>query len=777
MLKSIVLANSGAYDATGTSMTELRQLNFAFGPNGSGKTTISRVIDAPETYPACSLTWTSASPLEVRVYNRDFVERHFDAASTIKGVYTFGENVEVAARIKSLKSEIDGFNGDLLKLKNTLDGGDGYGGKQAQRAALESKIVEELWREKQKLADLDQAFAGVNASKSKFFRRYTEESEKNTAALRDAADLREAAKAVFSRDLSEAPLLSHPKFESLVELESSAILQKRIIRKDDVDIAGLIKQLGNSDWVKQGREYYEKLHDQCPFCQQPTAPALRKSLEDYFDESYVADIESVNVLLENYDSGCKSLLQQYKAGIITGSPFLDREAYDKDLQSLQLRLEGNLDSLRQKKKEPSIPLALTDSQALFAAVDAHITSANAKATENNETFLHQSARKQELAGQIWRRLLEDSGAVYREFKADSQALDKAIRSLSGQIELRSKERAAKVAELEEDERKITSIKPTIDAINKLLKSFGFTNFSLAEGAEGGFYEVKRANGADAKRTISEGEKSFITFLYFYYLIGGSFSASGGTTDRIVVFDDPVSSLDADILFIVCNLIKGIVTDMRAGVGPIKQVFVLTHNIYFHKEVTFHKKRSGSDAMQDETFWIVRKFTEKSELVRSEDNPIKSSYELLWREVRQKPPSDTTIQNVMRRILEHYFKFFGGVTPEDVIEKFDGQDKIIGGSLMSWVNDGSHFSNDDLFMSCDPGQIERYAKVFQRIFEESDHGAHYRMMMGDAYVPLSSDTTEAEAQLIDLGQNVENTSIFPPGTGPVTSAPWIDAQED
>lgn len=175
--------------------------------------------------------------------------------------------------------------------------------------------------------------------------------------------------------------------------------------------------------------------------------------------------------------------------------------------------------------------------------------------------------------------------------------------------------------------------------------------------------------------------------------------------------------------------------MRAGNSAIKQVFVLTHNIYFHKEITFHKKRSGADAMDDETFWIVRKSSTRSELVPSSENPIKSSYELLWREVRQKPPSETAIQNVMRRILEHYFKFFGGIAPEKIVEKFEGQDKMICASLFSWINDGSHFANDDLFMSCDPGQIDRYLTVFQRIFEESGHGGHYKMMMGDAYVAL------------------------------------------
>jgi wobble nucleotide-excising tRNase len=220
-------------------------------------------------------------------------------------------------------------------------------------------------------------------------------------------------------------------------------------------------------------------------------------------------------------------------------------------------------------------------------------------------------------------------ALYAKFKSESGALDSAITALEGKIAKSSEELEAKKREIEENERKITSIKPTIDAINTLLRSFGFMNFNLVESTESGFYEVKRPDGSDAKKTLSEGEKSFITFLYFYYLVGGSFSSSGGTNDRVVVFDDPVSSLDADILFIVCNLIKKVVAEMRSGTSPIKQILVLTHNIYFHKEVTFDKTRDGlGTALKDETFWVIRKISQRSELWSSMENPIKSSYELL-----------------------------------------------------------------------------------------------------------------------------------------------------
>ena len=741
LIESIHLANEGAYDAAGTKLEGLKKLNFVFGSNGSGKTTISRVVEGSGTFPDCQIKWAGGSPLDTRVYNKDFVEKHFDAESSIKGIYTFGVNVEVAEKIKTLKGEADAIKTKLSGLRKNLSGEDGTSGKKKEREILAAQLVEDIWVAKKKIDELDAAFTGLNNNKKNFCERYLIEASSNGAILRDVSELREDAATVFSGSLTKASVLPDQDSSTISVLESSGILKKKIIGKEDVDIAALIEKLGNSDWVQQGRQFFEQLEDQCPFCQQKTDAALRQSLEAYFDENYIADLAAIDKLHADYASAASDLLAAYSVPDIGESPFLDRAAFEKDVAALRLALDSNVEHVTSKRKEPSAPVTLTDTAPLLAALKAHIGEANKKVKANNDTVDNLATRKRELTSQVWKRLLEDTKTIYDKFKSETSGLDKAISSLESQIETEAKIFDDKQEEIEENERKITSIKPTIDAINKLLKSFGFTNFQLVESSGGGFYEVKRADGSDAKRTLSEGEKSFITFLYFYYLVGGSFSSSGGTNDKIVVFDDPVSSLDADILFIVCNLIKTIIAEMRTGTSAIKQVFVLTHNIYFHKEVTFDKKRSAAKARSDETFWVVRKSSQRSELLPFSENPIKSSYELLWQVVRQKPPSDTAIQNVMRRILEHYFKFYGGITPEDVIEKFDGKDKMICSTLLSWVNDGSHFATDDLYMACDPGQVDRYLNVFQRIFEHSDHGGHFRMMMGDDYVELPTELAD------------------------------------
>ena len=218
-------------------------------------------------------------------------------------------------------------------------------------------------------------------------------------------------------------------------------------------------------------------------------------------------------------------------------------------------------------------------------------------------------------------------------------------------------------------------------------------------------------------------------MYFYQLLKGSIEDSGLSNDKIIVIDDPISSLDSNVLFIVSNLIKEILKDCRNKKNGIKQVFILTHNIYFHKEVTFKGSRQGQ--WKEETFWIVRNINNKSDIIRHEENPIQTTYELLWREVNIpiEQINKATIFNTLRRILEYYFNIIGGLDYEKSIDEFEGEQKIIFKSLFSWINDGSHFINDDLVVYAEPENIEKQLNVFKEIFKKLKHESHYNMMMG------------------------------------------------
>lgn len=365
-----------------------------------------------------------------------------------------------------------------------------------------------------------------------------------------------------------------------------------------------------------------------------------------------------------------------------------------------------------------------------------LTAANAAVAEHNRAVDDIGNQRANLTAEIWKCLLEEAKGVLDAYHSSKSAVDAAISGIEAGLTTKRVDLNTAQQTLHDLEKRITSVQPTVTEINALLASFGFRGFKLATaGDQGNLYEIVRLDGSNAVRNLSEGEKTFITFLYFYHLIRGSVSESGMTSNRVIVFDDPVSSLDSDILFIVSSLIKRVFELSHAQNSLIRQVFVLTHNIYFHKEVSFDPDRKR-ELRAHETFWIVKKIDDVSTLESFDHNPIKTSYELLWCEVRNENRSNLTIQNTLRRILENYFKILGNMDKDKITEKFEGREKVICASLFSWVNDGSHSAYDDLYVSSDDATVEAYLGVFRRIFEETGHTQHYHMMMGTEAVPTA-----------------------------------------
>lgn len=737
MIEKIVISNVATYGATPEELSDLKKINFVYGSNGTGKTTISRVVADPHSHAHCSLVWRGGSPMDLLVYNRDFVERNFNQPDELKGIFTLGERDKTTLdKIEAAKTELDQIKKKIVQLKGVLHGEDGNGGKRSELSALEAAFESRCWDLKLKHDDrLQGAFAGVRGRKGAFKARLLAESASNSSEAVSLPDLESKASTVFGETPQTAPTLTVPNVANLIAHETNAILKKKVIGKTDVDIAALIQKLGNSDWVKQGRDYYDVDERVCPFCQQDTPPSLEERLNEYFDETFIADTASIEKFFTDYKADSERIQRSVQALLDNPSRFLDAEKLKSESELLASNIRINIQRIEEKRRESSKSVALESLNNVLNTLKKLVEDANAAIQKHNTMVANLAAERAQLTGQVWRYLLDhEIKADLATYTAQKKGIEKGIEGLETQVADKIKEQRTKEQEIRSLEKDTTSIQPTIDGINALLHSFGFTGFALAKSERVPFYKIQRPDGSNAKETLSEGEKSFITFLYFYHLLKGSETETGMTADRVVVFDDPVSSLDSDILFIVSNLIKGVFDEVRNGSGTIKQVFVLTHNVYFHKEVSFNPNRCADKRLSDETFWTVRKSNQESRIRHHEANPIKTSYELLWIEVRNPDRDNLAIQNTMRRILESYFKILGNVDPDDICAHFDGKDKLICRSLFSWVNDGSHFAHDSLYVSIDDSMVERYLSVFKRIFEETGHIAHYNMMMGETTAP-------------------------------------------
>lgn len=719
MITEIEIKDCASYDFKGVLLKDLKEVNFIYGANGSGKTTISNVIADSQKYPQSSIKWKNSSELKSFVYNRSFVDENFGKIRNLKGVFTLGKGGnDTKTEIEAKKLEIDKIKADIIKndahlLRNKTD-------KDTNEDLFEKDCWVKYTFYKE---DFKKAFTGFSYKNT--FKEKCKLEITNTSELLNIAILKDKSSRIYngSTELKQDIILID--LENIEELEIHDIFPKKILGKDDVDIASIIKKLNNSDWVKQGRVFYGINDKKCPFCQQKTPDNFESQLNEYFDETYLEQIKILNNQKYEYIKTITLILSKISALISSNNDMLDNVRLEELKRIVELKIENNKAKIESKLKEPSSIVELDKIKDDLFLINDLIKTAKDKINLHNTTVKNRTQESKQLTNEIWRYITEQLKSIYSAYNSKKINFIKAIEGIEKSKKEDDERLKILILEIAELEKLNTNIEHTKTEINTLLSKFGFTNFKLVEATEEkGSYQIIRLNGDRVERTLSEGEKTFITFLYFYHLLKGNIDKDFISIDRVVVFDDPISSLDSDVLFIVSHLIRNIIDEIRRKTGNVKQIIILTHNVYFHKEVTYNKGK-GTEKLKDETFWIIRKKNDISNIIQHKKNPVQTSYELLWREIKENPNS-ISIENTLRRIIENYFKMFGGVSNDDILSKLDDEDKMTANSLLSWSNAGSHGVNDDLYITT---ESERHLNVFRNIFEKTNHIEHYNMMMG------------------------------------------------
>lgn len=69
----------------------LKDINFFYGGNGTGKTTISKLISGDLLSPACTVDNDSENDT-ILVYNKPFMDRNFQEVGEIAGIFTLGSD-------------------------------------------------------------------------------------------------------------------------------------------------------------------------------------------------------------------------------------------------------------------------------------------------------------------------------------------------------------------------------------------------------------------------------------------------------------------------------------------------------------------------------------------------------------------------------------------------------------------------------------------------------------------------------------------------------------
>ncbi len=740
-ISQIVLKNAATFDENGASFKDLSSINFIYGANGSGKTTTSSFLKNlaenrdEDKFANSEIKWHNDESLKIEVYNKQFKEEQF-RNSQVKGIFTLGKKTnENLENIESKKESINKENEKKKKNEENLKK------LKKEREEKEKDFTDSCWEKlyKKHEEDFKEALEGFKR-KEKFKEKILEKfknNEHNESEIVRLEELKENIGIVFSKNQTKlVPLECNlTDFDSV---ENHSIWEQKIVGSGDVAIADLIKKLSNENWVAQGREYLSKDGNACPFCQQKTiTKEFKKQLESYFDTSYQESTETIKEKIKDYTSRTAEVLERLDEIVKTEQDNLqtklNTESFKRIIETLRSKINGNWQKMRDKSKEMSRSFKLESTKNEIKEIRDLINTANQQIANHNEMIKDIQNQKEICKEQTWKFLVNEFKSDIQEYNKRHCGLEKGIKKLENEIN----EIEGKIKELENEirelEKTMVSIKPIVNEINALLKGYGFTNFSLACTEDEKSYRIQRENGQLVGETLIEGEVTFITFLYYYHLTKGSLKENDISKNKVLVIDDPISSLDSNILFIVSVLVKDLMKETTKEKTNIKQVIMLTHNTYFYKEITLkydleHDKRKYS-------FWIIRKDNNVSKIEKFEENPIKNSYELLWQEVRLAKKDNNiswvSLQNVMRRIIEYYFRILGGFEHNDSLSEYfeDIEEKQVFNSFISWFNDGSHGISDDLFVQSQDTSIETHLKVFENIFKETGHEAHYKMMMG------------------------------------------------
>ena len=730
MITKITMQGIGSFKERVEFDTDKKYI-FIYGLNGVGKTLISKFLKNDNSGGGFGQCKTEGRNNEkILVYNQDFIEKVFIEQYTqnekgLAGIFTLESNDNGDTRknleeIKNLKEDIGKIEEEVNK--NAKQEGD----LEKELAKLDEKIENELWKIKTEYKNSLFNYCLVKNSKKENKEKLFKLSLNNdTTQLSDLKNILEQFKDLEQIEVKDINSIQSNHF---IQIEKDEIFAKNIVGNQNSTIAEVITKLGNSDWVKKGREF---LGDDniCPFCQEKIInEKFKKQLEEYFDESYERDMSRLQENLDNYQKFYNAILA---SNIFSENYFIKaKKEYELEFHNLYSTLingiSKNIESIKEKIKEPSKSIKLQDTNPLFDNLNRFLQKIQQEINQYKTDLENKRQKKEEIKKQFWQIMRNSYNETIKEYENKQEKLEKERKNVKSIIEQNKaiiQEKEEKITKLQSQ---ILNIENTINAINKDLKEMGIVDFFIKKHNEN-FYCIARENENKINfKTLSEGEKTIISFLYFLQLCNGKENSDEVINNKIIVIDDPISSLSHNHLFNISQLIHQ--NYLKQPDSDIKQVFILTHNLYFFHEIMHLIPKQQREPKNTKLYRLTKHANSKIEEITRED--ITNDYESYWhiiRECKNNPQEGEKyrhiLPNTMRNILEYFFAFVGKEKYNKVLDDTPFQCK----AFVRYLNRESH-SDDINITDFKEMDIPKILEDFEKIFRVSNNEAHYKKYM-------------------------------------------------
>lgn len=730
-------------------------VNFLFGKNGVGKSTIADSFKGDKVGISPDI-----SQYEVLVYDQEFIKKEIQEDKDMPGVFSMNEeDIEKQNQISAKQEELSKTRTEYGEKKKAKDG------KDKIPTSLHSDLKDKFWnltaspREVFPKAVKEKISGRVG--KENFCTALLKETTTTEAVIDDLKTLYDVA---FGTDSTTYAELKKPRPIDEAKIDGFDLLSEIILSTSDKPYALFIKSIGATDWLKHSHDKYSQAADgKCPYCMKKLDDDFEEQFAACFNEQYQKDIAKVKAFASTYEKKTAAVITMIEGNKLGAYPKIDFSSYDDKLRAIKATIELNKKRLAEKIAAPADKISLDSIDDQISEINALIDGFNSDIKKYNEIIGSRKTKQKECISSVWQHmafLVKEAKADYEKKIAENKTeVDKLTAELSA-LEQSGKKLNEEIADLTKE---IKGVDSTMLAINKTLMDSGFQGFHLKKkgnkDVDKNRYVIVRDDNTIAKG-LSEGERNFIAFLYFYHKVFGRESSNEVFKDRIVVIDDPVSSMDSSSLFIVSSLIRNLIGICYNNGTPahrdapkfIKQIFVLTHNAYFMQEISYDRIKQHHAV----SFYLIKKndnvskithcFKEDELGIKNNYSPVQNSYAALWREYKE-VKSAIALKRVMRHILEHYFIQVSGFQGQDLHGRifkdesiFDDVNGIRDTALVNSVNMLLQYvgSNQQGFNAGfdyvdDTEDISALKATFKKIFEAMGQDQHYRMMMENVKV--------------------------------------------
>lgn len=748
MIDSILLKNIASYDPNGVEISDLKRLNFFFGSNGSGKSTIARYLDSlrqedsesPNQFPNCSNNGFNNSNHRILVYDENFVEVNFNKNHLLKGVFSLNETNEIIDReIRENQSKIDVLTSEKERrnsFKVTLE---------QDKKNKENTLLNYCWEKRNTFSSLLKLSLQFPGSRYNHLRKLKQILQSNPTDSPTIEEIKNKYDLYFEKNIAEIEISIDAKlYREIRELEFKLepLLSKIIVGNEDVDIDSLVKSLESRSWVELGLKYLDKVENTCPFCQKETIDdSLRNQFSQYFDETSKLEVQTIETLLTSYKTKTNEFLENISQIQSSHNPnntlsnlYIDlKRLFDDNVQEVENKILHS----NERKNITSLNTFKEDLSNVISSI-----------IENNNALTELDQNKEEVISSIWVYMALECKEEIENFELREEKYQRLNDLADNFISNYDSKLVAARQEIERLRSQTVNTQDAVDNINLILKNSGFESFEIKERDNVNNisqYFLKRPNidsGSPIFKSLSEGEKSFISFLYFFQLcIGTDNLDSNASKKKIIVIDDPVSSLDSQSLFVISSLIHKLILKKSSNNKlfkneNIEQVFILTHNIYFYKEVSFYQRPLCASYRH----YKVSKTNNVTTVRGQRKRVITDDYTLLWnniKEIKNNLPANSElnilIANSMRRIIESYVRFLGigkNAWSSILTEDTESPEYYLKYAFVASINDESHgvtILDSVYYQKISTEQPELLFKVFKGIFSNIGR-EHYKLMM-------------------------------------------------